>query len=85
MDVLFKIATLEAAIRLAIPVALAALGALISERTGVLNLGLEGMMLSGAFAGYMANEVSGSPWIGLLAGISRFGISLWRNSSAAKG
>lgn len=69
MDVLLKIATLEAAIRLAIPVALAALGALISERTGVLNLGLEGMMLSGAFAGYMANEVSGSPWVGLLAGI----------------
>jgi ABC-type uncharacterized transport system permease subunit len=70
MDILFKIETLEAAIRLGIPVALVALGALVSERTGVLNLGLEGMMLSGALAGYAANEATGSPWVGLLAGVA---------------
>ena len=69
MDVLFKIATIEAAIRLGLPVALAALGAIISERSGVLNLGLEGMMLSGALGGYMANEATGSPWLGLLVGL----------------
>lgn len=69
MDVLFKIATIEAAIRLGLPVALAAMGAIISERSGVLNLGLEGMMLSGALGGYVANDATGSPWIGLLAGI----------------
>ena len=69
MDVLFKLATLEAAIRLGLPVALAALGAIISERSGVLNLGLEGMMLSGALGGYVANDATGSPWIGLIAGL----------------
>ncbi len=69
MEVLWNIDTLEAAVRLGIPVALAALGALVSERTGVLNLGLEGMMLSGALAGFYLNDVTGSPWVGLLAGI----------------
>ncbi len=69
MDVIFTVATLTAGIRLAIPVAVAALGALVSERAGVLNLGLEGMMLAGAFGGYSAAEATGSPWIGLLAGV----------------
>ena len=69
MDNVFAIATLTAALRLSIPVAVAALGALVSERAGVLNLGLEGMMLAGAFAGYSAAEVSGSPWLGLLGGV----------------
>ena len=69
MRVLFNLATLAAGIRLAVPVALAALGALMSERTGVLNLGLEGMMLSGALAGYFADEATGSPLLGLVAGI----------------
>ncbi len=70
MDNVLTIATLTAALRLSIPVAVAALGALISERAGVLNLGLEGMMLSGAFAGYSAAEITGSPWLGLLGGLA---------------
>ena len=69
MDNVFAIATLTAALRLSIPVAVAALGALVSERAGVLNLGLEGMMLAGAFAGYSTAEVTGSPWLGLLGGV----------------
>lgn len=69
MDTLFSIATVEAGIRLGLPVALAALGAIINERSGVLNLGLEGMMLSGALGGYIVNDATGSPWIGLLAGL----------------
>ena len=68
MDVVLSIATLSAGIRLALPVALAALGALISERAGVLNLGLEGLMISGALAGYLVTHHTGSPWLGLLAG-----------------
>ncbi len=68
MDTILSLATIGAALRLAIPVALAALGAVISERSGVLNLGLEGMMISGALAAYSAAEATGSPWIGLLAG-----------------
>ena len=68
MDVVFQLATLEAAIRLAVPVALVALGALITERSGVLNLGLEGMMLAGALGGYGLAEASGNPWLGLVSG-----------------
>jgi len=73
MDNVVTIATLTAALRLSIPVAVAALGALISERAGVLNLGLEGMMLSGAFAGYSTAEITGSPWLGLLGGLAAGG------------
>jgi simple sugar transport system permease protein len=61
-------ATVTAALRLAIPVTLAALGALVNERAGVLNLGVEGVMTVGALAGYLANDASGSPWVGLVAG-----------------
>lgn len=68
MSTIWTLATLTAGLRLAIPVGLAALGALVNERSGVLNLGLEGMMLSGAFAGYTTAEATGSPWLGLLAG-----------------
>lgn len=68
MSTIFTVATLAAALRLSIPVALAAMGAVVSERSGVLNLGVEGMMLSGAFAAYSAAEATGSPWIGLVAG-----------------
>ena len=60
MDNVLTLDTLTAALRLAIPVAIAALGALIAERSGVLNLGLEGMMLSGAFAAYSTAEATGS-------------------------
>ncbi len=68
MTTIFTFATIAAALRLSVPVALAAIGAVISERSGVLNLGVEGMMLSGAFAAYSAAEATGSPWIGLAAG-----------------
>lgn len=69
MRTLLTVATLVAGIRLAIPVAMAALGAVLNERAGVLNLGLEGMMLSGALAGYLATKSAGSPWVGLAAGL----------------
>lgn len=69
MDVVLSLATLSAGVRLALPVALAALGALVSERAGVLNLGLEGLMVSGALAGYLVAENTGSPWLGLGAGL----------------
>lgn len=68
MDTILTVTTLTAAFRLAIPVAMAALGALVSERAGVLNLGLEGMMLVGAFGAYSAADATGSPWIGLVVG-----------------
>ena len=60
---------LAATVRLAVPLLLAATGELISERSGVLNLGLEGMMLSGAFVGYWAAEGSGSLTVGVGAAV----------------
>ena len=69
MDVVLSLATLSAGTRLALPVVLAALGALVCERAGVLNLGLEGLMVSGALAGYLVTHETGSPWLGLGGGL----------------
>jgi general nucleoside transport system permease protein len=56
-------------VRLATPTALAAVGESFCERAGVLNLGLEGVMLSGALGSFLGAYYSGDPWIGVLAGI----------------
>jgi ABC-type uncharacterized transport system permease subunit len=60
---------LAATIRVATPLVLAALGGLFSERSGVIALGLEGMMLGAAFAAAAASAATGSAWMGLAAGI----------------
>ena len=54
----------------ATPIALAALSAIYSERTGVVNIGIEGMMLIGAFASVVLASVTGNMLIGLLAGMA---------------
>jgi simple sugar transport system permease protein len=69
VDVVLTWATVSAGIRLALPVVLASLGALVGERAGVLNLGIEGLMLSGGLAGYLTTRWVGSPWVGLLGGL----------------
>ncbi len=56
-------------LRVTTPILLAALGVLISDRAGVLNIGVEGMMLSGAFAGVVASAATGSAAVGLIAAI----------------
>ncbi|MCV0396920.1 MAG: ABC transporter permease [Rhizobiaceae bacterium] len=53
----------------ATPLLIAAIGELVVERSGVLNLGVEGMMLMGAVAGFGAAIMSGSAWIGVFAGL----------------
>ncbi|MCP4404837.1 MAG: ABC transporter permease, partial [bacterium] len=62
-------ALLASAIRLAVPYTLAGLGGTYSERSGVVNIGLEGMILTGAFTAVAAANLSGSPWVGLFAAI----------------
>lgn len=51
----------------ATPIILAAAGELVVERAGVLNLGVEGMMITGAITGFIATVTTGSPWIGFVA------------------
>lgn len=53
----------------AIPLMQAGLGELVTEKSGVLNLGVEGMMLMGAVTGYAVTTTTGNPWIGLGAGV----------------
>jgi ABC-type uncharacterized transport system permease subunit len=57
-------------LRVMTPLLLAALGVLISDRAGVLNIGMEGMMLSGALVGVLASAWTGTPMIGLAAAIT---------------
>lgn len=65
---------LATVLRMATPVGLGAVGATFSERSGVLNIGIEGMMLSGAFGGAVISYYTGSPWLGLLGGMGAGGL-----------
>jgi simple sugar transport system permease protein len=59
----------DATVRVSVPLLLAALAGLYSERSGIFDIGLEGKMLAGAFAAGAAAYVSGSAWVGLSAAI----------------
>ncbi|MBD9371919.1 ABC transporter permease [Rhizobium sp. ARZ01] len=63
-------AILLTVITAATPLVLAALGELVTERAGVLNLGVEGMMIMGAVLAFAATNATGSPYVGVLAGIA---------------
>ena len=64
---LLDVSFFAAMVRIATPLLLATTGELISERSGVLNLGIEGIMLLGAMTGFTAAYFSGSLWLGVLA------------------
>jgi simple sugar transport system permease protein len=66
---LTSVGTASAALLLSVPIVLAALGGLFSERAGVVNIGLEGMMIMGAWAGGLIGAMYG-PWFGLIAAIA---------------
>ncbi len=60
----------DATVRVSTPLILAALAGMFSERSGVVNIALEGKLLASAFAGAATASVTGSAWLGLLAGVS---------------
>lgn len=68
IDLFFLI--LDATIRVSIPLMLAALAGLFSERSGIVDIGLEGKMLAAAFAAAACAHVTQSPWLGLLGGMA---------------
>ncbi len=61
--------TLAATLRLSVPIAFAALGGIFAEKSGVINIGLEGLLIIAAFTGIWATDVTGSVWYGLLGGV----------------
>jgi ABC-type uncharacterized transport system permease subunit len=68
LDIAFISGLIGATMRMATPIIFATLGEILSERAGVLNLGIEGIMLMGAMTGFLVTFTSGSIWLGVLAG-----------------
>jgi simple sugar transport system permease protein len=66
---IFTASFFQAMLVIATPVLLASMGEVIGENTGMLNIGLPGMMLLGASSGFMASYFTGSPWLGLVAAV----------------
>jgi simple sugar transport system permease protein len=69
MDIQQASSLTSSAVVAAIPLMFAGIGELVTEKSGVLNLGVEGMMLMGAVTGYAVTSITGNPWLGVLAAI----------------
>jgi simple sugar transport system permease protein len=69
-DVAAITAVLAGTVRLSVPLLLAGLGETLDQRSGVLNLGIDGIMLMGAFTGYYMALHSGGAWAGAMAGLA---------------
>lgn len=61
-------------LRMAIPLILASIGSVICERSGIINLGIEGMMLAGALGAVIGSDVFQSPWMGTLVAVLMGGV-----------
>src|ERR1043165_2954956 len=68
MSEIFTFALLFSALRLSTPLIFAALGGLFSERSGVINIALEGLMLAGAFTAAVITFQYQNPYLGLISG-----------------
>lgn len=67
MNIDLTLAIIVTLVSASTPILLAALGELVVEKSGVLNLGVEGMMLTGAVVGFAVTFTTGNPWVGILA------------------
>jgi simple sugar transport system permease protein len=67
---IFSPATLNETLRTATPVALAAIGGAMTEHAGIMNIGMDGMILMGAFFGAYGSFLMGSGWLGLLLAVA---------------
>ncbi len=77
MDTALLLSILAATVQSGTPILYATLGEMFTERSGVLNLGVEGMMIVGAFTAFLATHLTGNPWAGVLAaGLCGGGLSL---------
>ena len=65
---------LAAGIRMATPIVYAALGGMFSERVGIVNIGLEGVMLTSAFSGVVTSYFTGNPWLGVIVAVITGGV-----------
>ncbi len=74
METSIIIAVLAAAVTAGTPILFAALGEIFTERAGILNLGVEGMMLVGAVCGFIAAHISGNHWLGVVAALIAGGL-----------
>jgi simple sugar transport system permease protein len=70
LELVLSTTFLAGAVRMAVPLMVAGVGEVVSERAGILNIGLEGMMLAGAFGGVVGASFTGSAWLGLLWGVA---------------
>lgn len=66
LESIFSMEMILSTLRMAIPLVLASVGGTLCERSGIINLGIEGMMLSGAFGAVFGTHLTGSPWFGVL-------------------
>jgi general nucleoside transport system permease protein len=79
---IFNYTLIASVLRLSTPLILAALGGLYSERSGVINIALEGMMLAGAFTAAAVTIYAHNPWIGLLAAVMAGALVAWLHAVA---
>jgi simple sugar transport system permease protein len=73
---------LAAAVRISVPYALAAMGAAVSERGGVICIALEGIMLTGALGYVLGAYATGSPWVGVGAAVLAGLVMAWLHAEA---
>jgi len=64
----FIISMLTSSVVLAMPLLITGLGETFTERSGILNIGVEGIMLFGALFGFLGSRLSGNPWVGCSVG-----------------